>query len=130
MFMPIPFEMLKTFEEKPQMIVNVGTEPAVCHAVDCGFVHIAAAGEITSFTYDAASSTLTITGTDLPTNTNLVQSIEYAKSNCTITNADASGVLPGTSVVCTLDRTPTCGSYKPLLTTFKGNVAHASGLAS
>jgi hypothetical protein len=60
------------------MLVSVGTEPAVCHAVDCGFVHVAAEGEITSFTYDDSTSALTITGTSLPTNTNLIQSVSFA----------------------------------------------------
>jgi hypothetical protein len=55
MFWPIPFEMLETYEEKPQMIVEVDHMPAVCHSMDCGFMHIAAVGEVTGFTYSAST---------------------------------------------------------------------------
>jgi hypothetical protein len=41
--------MLETYEEKPQMLVEVDEIPAVCHSMDCGFMHIPAVGEITEF---------------------------------------------------------------------------------
>lgn len=59
--------MLKTFEEKPQMIINVDTLPAVCHNMTCGFTYIANQGEVTAFTFDAATKKVAITGTNLPT---------------------------------------------------------------
>lgn len=34
------------------MIVTVGDMPAVCHSMKCDFTHIAAVGEVTSFTFD------------------------------------------------------------------------------
>jgi len=97
LFYPIPFDMLETFEEKPQMLVTVGGLPAVCHNVTCDFVHIASVGEVTGFSYDDASNrTLTITGTNLPTNSSDIQSITFAGSNCTVINAGADGALSGT----------------------------------
>jgi len=36
-FEPIPFEMLKTYETKPQLIVSVNGLPAVCHSLKCDF---------------------------------------------------------------------------------------------
>ena len=44
MFWPIPFEMLETYEEKPQMLVEIDDMPAVCHSMDCSFVHIPSVG--------------------------------------------------------------------------------------
>jgi hypothetical protein len=55
MFWPVPFEMLETYEEKPQMIVEIDDMPAVCHSMDCGFTHIPAVGSVTSFVFDAAT---------------------------------------------------------------------------
>lgn len=68
MFYPIPFEMLETYEEKPQMLVEIDDMPAVCHSMDCGFLHVPAVGVITSFELNEGTSTLTMTGTDLPDN--------------------------------------------------------------
>jgi hypothetical protein len=111
------------------MLVEVGDMPAVCHSMDCSFTHIPAVGEVTAFTFDAGTRTLTITGTELPDNLSKIQSISFAGSTCTSTVADAEGVLSGTSVECILDREPTCGTWIPNLTTFFGNVANAADLA-
>jgi hypothetical protein len=120
LFWPIPFEMLRTYEEKPQFLVEVDDMPAVCHGMECGFMHIPAVGEVTSFTYDDSQRLLTMTGTDLPDNLMKVQSITFAGSTCTVTedSADAEGVLSGTSVACNLDKAATCGkAWLPSLTT-------------
>ena len=34
---PIPFEMLKTYETEPQVLVTVGDFPAVCHNLTCNY---------------------------------------------------------------------------------------------
>jgi hypothetical protein len=131
MFWPIPFEMLETYEEKPQMIVEVDHMPAVCHSMDCGFMHIAAVGEVTSFTYSASTKKVTVTGTNLPDNIGLLQSMRFAASPCTPIE-DASGPFPGalsgTSIECTLTREPTCGTWIPEVTTFFGNVPNAEAV--
>jgi hypothetical protein len=62
-FYPIPFEMLETYEETPQMLVEIDDMPAVCHSMDCGMKYIPAVGEVTAFTFDDATDKLTITGT-------------------------------------------------------------------
>jgi hypothetical protein len=36
---PIPFEMLKTYETEPQVIVKVKDLPAVCHNLTCDFTY-------------------------------------------------------------------------------------------
>jgi hypothetical protein len=66
MFWPIPFEMLETYEEKPQMLVEIDDMPAVCHSMDCGFMHIDPVGLISEFTI--SQGTLTMKGTGLPDN--------------------------------------------------------------
>lgn len=49
----IPFEMLRTYETKPQVIVKVGEFPAVCHNLTCDFDYTIPVGEVTAFTYTA-----------------------------------------------------------------------------
>lgn len=49
---PIPFEMLRTYETEPQLIVSVGNLPAVCHNLTCDFTYTLPEGEVTSFTFD------------------------------------------------------------------------------
>ena len=138
MFWPIPFEMLETYEEKPQMLVEIDDMPAVCHSMECSFMHIPAVGEVTQFAMSTLDgvSTLTLTGTELPDNVSKIQSIKYAGSLCTpVTPVIAEGeegvvgTLSGTEVVCTLDREPTCGTnWIPNLTTFFGDVANADSV--
>lgn len=62
---PIPFEMLKTYETAPQVVVTVDDLPAVCHS-SCDFTHKAAVGEVTEVTFDEANKKVVITGTELP----------------------------------------------------------------
>lgn len=57
---PIPFEMLKTFETKPQLIVEVDGLPAVCHNLTCDFTYIKNVGEVTSFTFTETTKELVI----------------------------------------------------------------------
>ena len=63
---PVPFEFLKTFEEKPQMIVNVGDQPAVCHNMTCDFTYIETKGLVTDWKFDEASKKMVISGNQLP----------------------------------------------------------------
>jgi hypothetical protein len=84
LFWPIPFEMLETYEEKPQFLVEVDNMPAVCHSMKCSWMHIPAKGEVTAFTYDEGTKTLTMTGTDLPNEKKKVQSITFAGSTCSV----------------------------------------------
>ena len=39
-YAPVPFEFLKTYEEKPQVIVSVDGEPAACHNMTCDFTYV------------------------------------------------------------------------------------------
>ena len=46
-FEPIPFEMLRTYETEPQVLVQVGEFPAVCHNLSCNFTYTVPVGEVT-----------------------------------------------------------------------------------
>jgi hypothetical protein len=63
---PVPFEFLRTYETKPQLIVHVDGEPVVCHNLTCDFVFTEPVGEVSAFTFDPASKKLVLTGTNLP----------------------------------------------------------------
>jgi len=123
---PIPFEMLKTYETEPQVIVTVDGLPAVCHNLTCNFTYIAAVGEVTAFTFTESTRRLSLTGTSFPTNSSDIRSIEFAKSECVL---DTS-TLTSTSLQCTLATDPTCGTHLPILTSILGVVPNSASLAS
>jgi hypothetical protein len=109
------------------MLVEVGDLPAVCHNMTCDFSYIPNVGEITAFTFNEGTKLLTLTGTDLPTESSGIQSISYALAPCQI---DEGFVMTGTSIECTLQIDPTCGDFIPIVTTPLGNVPNAEGLAA
>jgi hypothetical protein len=110
----IPFEYLKTFEDRPQLIVSVNDLPAVCHNLNCNYTYVEPTGKkVNSFTYDANTQILTLVGTDLPTTIASIQHIAFAKTLCKLDN---TLVFTGsTQIQCTLAREPTCGSHVPEL---------------
>jgi len=73
----IPFEMIKTYVEKPQLEVTVKGLPALCHGMNCSFEYVKSVGEISSFSYDKATKKLSISGTSLPTNSSELKSINF-----------------------------------------------------
>jgi len=54
-FEAVPFEMMRTYETQPQIIVKVGELPAVCHNLNCNFTYTMQVGEVTAFTYTTRS---------------------------------------------------------------------------
>merc|ERR1719498_1932677 len=102
--------MLRTNVAKTQLRVTVNGTEALCKNLNCGFIYTPPVGNITAFTFDAATNKVAITG-DLSNITNIttdLSSIEFAKSPCTLDD----GTFTNTSLTCTLDRTKTCGSHK------------------
>jgi hypothetical protein len=67
----IPFDMLYTFVERPQIIMTVGDNPAVCHDLVCDYMYVAPVGDVSSFTFDKASRKLIVQGSSLPIGTEL-----------------------------------------------------------
>lgn len=120
----IPFEMLRTYETQPQVIVNVGDYPAVCKNLTCDFHYIVPEGEVTGFTFTASSKQLQLTGTNLPANASMIRHIEFAHSLCTLT------AVSNTSVTCTLDYEPVCGDHLPKLVATHGLVNNSNTLTA
>lgn len=52
LYEPIPFDMLRAYEEQPQIEVYVNGTPAVCHDLNCGYEYVEPVGEVLSFTYN------------------------------------------------------------------------------
>ena len=77
---PIPFEMLKTYETKPQIIVTVDGKPAVCHSMTCDYQYTDPVGSISSFTFDASTRLLTVTGVGIPTSSGSGRRLQAATS--------------------------------------------------
>jgi hypothetical protein len=91
---------LKTYEEKPQLIVKVGGEPAVCHNMTCDFTYTEPHGEITGVTYDKASKKLTITGTNLPGKAVAATPVDTCKALATETLCTADTSCAWTNAAC------------------------------
>jgi hypothetical protein len=79
----IPFDMLYTFVEKPQIMMTVGDNPAVCHNLLCDYMYVAPVGDVSSFTFDKASRKLTVQGSNLPIGSDLKKVI-FAQTKCLI----------------------------------------------
>lgn len=62
----VPFEMLRTVETKPQVIMTIDGLPAVCHNLTCDFTYVEPKGEVTGFNYINTTRELQIFGVDLP----------------------------------------------------------------
>jgi hypothetical protein len=125
-FEPIPFEMLRTYETEPQLIVSVGNQPAVCHNLTCDFTYILPVGEVTAFTFDDATLKLVLTGTDMPSLIANISKVEFALAECNVDEA----TLTATNVECTLDKEPTCGDHLPILTSLLGVIPNAAALVA
>jgi len=117
---PIPYEMLRTYEETPQLIVTVDDVPAACHNLTCNFTFIEPVGEITYYEYDSNAKKLTIEGVDIPVNETEIQGVTFAQTHCTLVD----DTLTATGLECILDEEPTCGTYLPDVTTILGNIPH------
>jgi hypothetical protein len=67
-----------------------------------------------------------ITGESLPDTLALIDSVDFAISPCTI---DFS-TLSSTTVECTLDLPPTCGSHQVILTSVNGIIPNSASVES
>jgi hypothetical protein len=108
---PIPFEMLRTYENKTQLIVTVDGNPAVCHNMTCNMAYIVPDAEVTGFSFADSTFVLTVTGTNLPTTIDGMQDIIFADTFCIIDESS----LTGTSIECTLESDPVCGDHVPVV---------------
>ena len=121
---PIPFEFLKTYETKPQIIVSVDNLPAVCHNLTCDFTYIEPVGEVSSFTFTEATKKVVLTGLSIPINAVDIKSVTFAKANCIVDSA----TLTATNLECILDKEPTCGTWVPKLVSNMGHILNAAAI--
>lgn len=79
---------------------------------------------MTAYTFTTSTNVLTLTGTNLPENDSLIRHVEFAHSKCSISAAT------NTSLTCTLDHTPVCGSHLPNLVSNYGNINNTASLTA
>ena len=118
----IPFEMLRTYESEPQLIVTVDGNPAVCHNMTCDLAYITPDATVTAFTYTESTKVLTITGTDLPTTIDEMQDVIFADTYCIIDESSMSA----TGMSCTLESDPVCGDHNPIVHATRGYIPTSS----
>lgn len=118
--------MLKTYETEPQVLVQIGDLPAVCHNLTCDYAYVEPVGEISAFTFNQDAGTLNIVGSSLPSNSSNITSVTFAHSTCTIDESTRTE----TNIDCTLDRAPVCGDYTPILLTYLGIIPNAGTVAT
>ena len=76
---PVPFELLKTFETVPQVIVDIDGQPAVCHSLDCGFNYTEPSSNITEFSYNETTRKIEAIGNNLPNQTSEIRQITFGQ---------------------------------------------------
>ena len=98
-FETIPFEMLRTYETEPQVLVTVGEHPAVCHNLSCNFTYTVPVGEVSSYDFDNSTKTLVINGTELPANISDIRFVKFALSKCSVSNITEFNTTTSNSTV-------------------------------
>lgn len=129
LYEPIPFDMLRAYEEMPQFEVTVNGTQAVCHSLNCGYEFIEPVGEVTGFTYDDDTRVLIIEGTSLPSTIDDLRYIDFAKTRCELsTDPDNSPFSEDGSITCTLAHEATCGMHVPHVTSAMGLLLNSDTL--
>jgi hypothetical protein len=67
-----------------------------------------------------------ITGEALPSNLTQISTMEFAKSPCSIDPATLTNPI----LECVLDLPPTCGAFKPILTSINGIIPNDETVAA
>ena len=117
MYEAIPFEMLRTAHESPQIQVKIDGIPAICTCVACDYTYEAVEGLITDFSVNGLD--ITILGSNLPLE---FASVKLAYTNCEVTSNSAS------SIGCTLVTPWVSGDWIPAVRDVKGLIPVASSV--
>ena len=91
MYPTVPFEMLRTAHEKPQIFVKIDGMAAICIGLNCDYEYETPEGEITGMSVNGLD--VSLSGTNLPLDDIKVR---VAQTNCEITSNTES------SIECTL----------------------------
>ena len=123
-FEPVPQEMLVTAATRPQVRVDIDGVPAACRNLNCDYLYVTPAAEVTAIAYDSVNQVLSVTGVNLPTTD--LKSLSLGDVVCpSITSND------GSNIVCDMSSAdkPTAGSYTTVnLIDSLGRAGHASGI--
>lgn len=84
-YMPVPYEMLRTHHSNPQIVMTVDSLPVGCRAVDCDYLYEDPAPSVSGFNVAGENSgdQMTITGTDFPSE---LVAINFADTFCEVTS--------------------------------------------
>jgi len=116
-FEPIPFEMLRTYEEEPQVMITIDGNPVACHSMACNFKYVEPECNITAFSFDEDTNILIVEGDNLPTGEQITW-VNFADSLC-IVDEDTQ---TNETFTCTLERDPAHGEWAPILLSDMGKV--------
>ena len=126
-FFPIPYSMFYTPHEKPQLTVTVDGAPGTCEwssDTTCDYEFASVAASITAQTSSSPFTTVTVTGTGLPTTAAEI-SADFAGDTCAISNVAADG----TGFTCTIT-SPVAGSHSiKARSAAAGEIKHAGTTA-
>jgi hypothetical protein len=117
MYPAVPFEMMRTAHDKPQISVTVDGMEAICTGLNCDYVYEEPAGLITGFTVDGDN--VSIQGENLPLD---IISVRLSQTNCDITSNDEA------SIECTLATPWVSGKWRPAVRTAKGRLPVADSV--
>ena len=111
MYPAVPFEMLRTAHEKPQIRVKVDGMAAVCAGLMCDYVYEDPQGLITGFSVNGLD--VSIQGTNLPSE---LISVRLSQTNCEVTSNNAN------SIECTLVTPWVSGKWLPAVRDVNGRI--------
>jgi hypothetical protein len=111
----VPYEMLKTYVDKPQVSVKVGKEHAICEKNNCGFTFTRSRSIITRYEYIKITKILIIYGTDLPEDSSEVE-VSFGESRTRVRSCSS------TKIEVELEEEPRIGRWKPILKDKKGKI--------
>ena len=109
MYTAVPFEMLRTAHEKPQIRINIDGMPAICVGLKCDYQYEVPTGLVTGMSVSGLD--VSLTGTNLPLN-NL--KVRVAQTNCEVTSNSED------SIECTLVTPWVAGKWLPAVRDSKG----------
>lgn len=106
MFEPVGLEFLYTNVYSPQVLVEIDDLPALCVNRNCDYAYVDVSGLVSSFSYDAATRSVTVQGASLPTRD---VSVSFGGAECVL-NSDST--LTKSLIVCKLEHGPRSGSHQ------------------
>jgi hypothetical protein len=115
----IPFEMLMTMHDKPQVKVTVDGMPAVCASTKCDYEFMESPSTVTGV--EVSNLDVIITGISLPYGEE-IESVRMSKTDCTVNSSSS------TQITCNLQSDWVQGEWIPEIRTVNGLAAVADSV--